>query len=48
VAMASDLAGGAPLGTGDLAALAFLPIAAVILATAVARFAVLGALRKAP
>jgi len=46
--LARDLAGGAPLGTSDLAILALLPIAAVALATAVARLAVLGALRKAP
>jgi cell division transport system permease protein len=47
-AMASELAGGPPLGTFDLIVLALLPIAAVTLATAVARVAVLGALRKAP
>ena len=47
-AMASDLAGEAPLGTGDLVILALLPLAAVILATVVARVAVLVALRKSP
>jgi cell division transport system permease protein len=48
VAMASDLAGGPPLGTADFIILALLPFAAVLLATVVARAAVLGALRKAP
>ncbi len=47
-AMVSDLAGEAPLGTGDLVILALLPLAAVILATVVARVAVLVALRKSP
>jgi cell division transport system permease protein len=47
-AMARDLAGSAPLGSSDLILLALLPVAAVILATLVARAAVLSALRKAP
>ena len=47
LAMASDLAGGAPLSGGDFVILALLPVAAVLLATLVARFAVLGALHKA-
>ena len=47
-AMASELAGGPPLAAGDFVILAILPFAAVALATAVARVAVLGALRKAP
>ena len=46
-AIASDLAGRPPLGTVDLLLLALLPLAAVILATVVARLAVLGALRQA-
>jgi cell division transport system permease protein len=46
LAMASDLAGGPPLGGSDLVLLALLPVAAVVLATLVARFAVLGALHK--
>lgn len=48
VAMVRDLAGGPPLGTGDFIILALLPLAAVFLATVVARVAVLSALRKAP
>jgi cell division transport system permease protein len=48
VAMASDLAGGPPLTPLDLVILTLLPFAAVLLATVVARAAVLGALRKAP
>lgn len=47
-AMARDLAGSAPLGSSDLILLALLPLAAVMLATLVARAAVLSALRKAP
>ena len=46
LAMASDLAGGPPLGGGDFVILALLPVAAVLLATLVARFAVLSALHK--
>ncbi len=46
MAMASDLAGGPPLRGGDVVLLALLPVAAVVLATLVARFAVLGALHK--
>lgn len=46
LAMASDLAGGPPLGAGDFVVLALLPLAAVVLATLVARFAVLSALHK--
>ena len=46
-AIASDLAGRAPLGAGDLLVLALLPLAVVALATLVARLAVLGALREA-
>ncbi len=46
LAMASDLAGGPPLGGGDFLLLALLPVAAVVLATLVARFAVLSALHK--
>ena len=46
LAMASDLAGGPPLGGGDFFLLALLPVAAVVLATLVARFAVLSALHK--
>ena len=46
LAMASDLAGGPPLRGGDFILLALLPVAAVVLATLVARFAVLGALHK--
>ena len=44
--LASDLTGGPPLGLIDLVLLALLPIAAVVLATLVARFAVLSALHK--
>ena len=44
--IASDLAGQAPLGPGDLLLLAAMPFAAVALATVVARLAVLGALHK--
>lgn len=47
-ALAGELAGRSPLGPRDLAVLALMPLAAVALATFVARFAVLGALRKAP
>jgi cell division transport system permease protein len=46
--MARDLAGRAPLDTTDVVLLFMMPVAAVALATLVARFAVLGALRKAP
>lgn len=46
LALASDLAGGPPLRGGDFVLLALMPIAAVLLATLVARFAVLGALHK--
>lgn len=46
LALASDLTGRPPLGAGDFILLAMLPIAAVILATLVARFAVLSALHK--
>ena len=46
LAMASDLTGGPPLRAGDLVVLALLPIAGVVLATLVARFAVLSALHK--
>lgn len=46
LAMASDLAGGPPLRGGDFILLALLPLAAVVLATLVARFAVLSALHK--
>ena len=46
MAMASDLAGGPPLRGSDFILLALLPVAAVVLATLVARFAVLGALHK--
>ena len=45
-AFATDLAGQAPLGSSDLLLLALLPLAAVALATFVARLAVLGALRQ--
>lgn len=45
-AIASDLAGGPPLDAGDLLLLALLPLAAVAIATLVARLAVLGALRQ--
>jgi cell division transport system permease protein len=46
LAMASELAGGPPLRGSDFILLALLPVAAVVLATLVARFAVLGALHK--
>ena len=46
MAMASDLAGGPPLRGSDFLLLALLPVAAVVLATLVARFAVLSALHK--
>ena len=46
LAMVSDLAGGPPLGRSDFLTLALLPVAAVVLATLVARFAVLSALHK--
>lgn len=45
-AFAADLAGGPPLGTADLLLLAFLPLAIAMLATWVARLAVLAALRR--
>ena len=48
LALATDLTGHAPLGVRDFIILAFLPLAAVLLATLVARLAVLGALRTAP
>jgi cell division transport system permease protein len=48
LALATDLTGRAPLGVRDFVILALLPITAVLLATLVARLAVLGALRKAP
>ncbi|HET7816154.1 MAG TPA: cell division protein [Sphingomicrobium sp.] len=47
-ALAGELAGRPPLGSRDLAILALMPVAAVALATLVARLAVLRALRKAP
>ena len=46
LAMASDLAGGPPLRVSDFVVLALMPVAAVLLATLVARFAVLSALHK--
>ena len=46
LALGSDLTGGPPLHLADLVALALLPVAAVLLATLVARFAVLSALHK--
>ena len=46
LALANDLTGGPPLGSSDLVVLVLLPIAAVVLATLVARFAVLSALHK--
>jgi len=46
-ALAGGLTDSAPLGAGDLALLAALPIFAVLLATAVARWTVLRALREA-
>ncbi|HET7708963.1 MAG TPA: hypothetical protein VFK50_05435 [Sphingomicrobium sp.] len=45
-ALAGDLAGGPPLTSTDIAILAMLPIAAVVLAAAVARVTVLSALRQ--
>ena len=47
-ALARDIAGTAPLRTGDVLLLALMPLAAALLATLVARAAVLSALRKAP
>ena len=47
-ALARDVAGTAPLRAGDLILLALMPFAAAVLATLVARAAVLSALRKAP
>ena len=47
-ALAGELAGRSPLGSRDLIVLALMPLAAVALATLVARFAVLRALRQAP
>jgi cell division transport system permease protein len=47
-ALARDVAGTTPLQTGDLVLLALMPLAVAILATLVARGAVLGALRKSP
>jgi len=47
-AQARDVAGTTPLRTGDLIVLALMPLAAAVLATLVARAAVLSALRKAP
>ena len=47
-ALARDMAGTAPLRTSDVVVLALMPLAAAILATLVARAAVLSALRKAP
>ena len=46
--LARDVAGTTPLHTGDLIILALMPLAAAMLATLVARAAVLRALRKAP
>lgn len=46
LAMARELAGGPPLTGSDLIVLALLPVAAVVLATLVARFAVLSALHR--
>jgi cell division transport system permease protein len=46
MAMATEIAGGPPLGAGDVLILGLLPVAAVVLATLVARFAVLSALHK--
>ena len=48
LALATDLTGKPPLGVADFVILALLPLAAVLLATLVARLAVLGALRTAP
>jgi cell division transport system permease protein len=47
-ALARDVAGTTPLHTGDLILLALMPLAVAILATLVARGAVLSALRKSP
>jgi cell division transport system permease protein len=47
VALGGELGGRAPLGWADLVILALMPVAAVVLATLVARLAVLGALRRA-
>ena len=47
-ALARDVARTTPLHTGDLVLLALMPLAAAVLATLVARAAVLSALRKAP
>ena len=44
--IARELAGGPPLSGSDFVVLAMLPVAAVVLATLVARFAVLSALHK--
>ncbi len=46
--LARDVAGTTPLHTADLILLALMPLAAALLATLVARAAVLSALRKAP
>jgi cell division transport system permease protein len=46
-AAASDLAWTAPFGVSDLAILALIPIAAVVIAVAVARWTLLRALRAA-
>lgn len=45
---AGEISARPPLSTGDLVVLALMPFAAVLLATAVARIAVLRALRQAP
>ena len=47
-ALAREVAGTSPLQTADLILLALMPLAAALLATLVARAAVLSALRKAP
>jgi cell division transport system permease protein len=47
-ALARDVAGTTPLHTGDLVLLALMPLAVALLATLVARAAVLSALRKSP
>jgi len=47
-ALAGELAGRSPLGMRDLIILALMPLAAVVVATVVARLAVLGALRGTP
>ncbi len=46
LALGQELAGAPPLGSVDFVLLALLPVAAVLLATLVARFAVLSALHK--